>query len=77
MARKRRGPVEDVETRINRLVRESRKDFRYPDLVAAGWEPGQVPYLEHDGLKYERFFPQDGKGGFVLVEWDDDGNVSC
>lgn len=39
-----------------------------------GWEAGQVGYVTLDGLRYERFDLPDGTG-YVVIEWDVDGNV--
>ena len=41
-------------------------------LLDAGWEPGQSPCLTLNGVCYERF---DIDGGYVVVEWDNSGNV--
>lgn len=57
--------------------------FGYSDLIEAGWEAGQVGYMEitfNDTgvpytLNYERFYPESLNGGFIVVEWDNDGNI--
>lgn len=52
----------------------ARKSFGYDELMARGWEPGQVGYIECYGMRWDRWPLDDG--GFVVVEWDDGGNVS-
>ncbi len=47
--------------------------INYTQLVASGWEAGQVAAVELNGVNYERFALPGG--GYVVVEWDTDGNV--
>lgn len=72
--RKGRKTRETPEQTVVRWQAGAAKGFGYAELVAVGWEPGQVGALECDGLNYERF-PLPGGDGYVVVEWDNDGNV--
>lgn len=65
--------AETVEETVARWYAGAVQRFGYDKLIAAGWEAGQAGHLTIDGVHYERF---DVAGGYVVVEWDDEGNVS-
>jgi hypothetical protein len=57
---------------LTRWLVSSVKGFNAGNLMGSGWEPGMHGYITIDGLNYERFdLPT---GGYVVVEWDMDGN---
>jgi hypothetical protein len=70
-ARKTRN--ETPEQKVGRWVAGSARGFGYDDLIRAGWEAGCDGHLTVDGLNYERFYLPGG--GYVVVEWDADGDV--
>lgn len=63
------------EARLEGWYKAARQDIGYSQLMEAGWEAGQVGHITVNGINYERFFFDDGT--FVVVEWDEDGNVCC
>ena len=65
--------VDTPEAKVARWFAGAVRGFGYDNLLAAGWEAGQVGHLTIDGVHYECF---DVAGGYVVVEWDDAGNVS-
>jgi hypothetical protein len=62
------------EQRLQKMMAGRRENVGYFQLLEAGWEPGVEGHIEVDGVNYERFAMPDG--GFVVVEWDDGGNVN-
>lgn len=86
MARKAKQTNEQV---LERWLAGSAKNesgysvLGYLDLERLGWEAGQDGYMTivrteagvTYGVNYERFYPEVLGGGYVVIEWDDDGNV--
>ena len=68
--RKIRKP-ETPEGKLSRWLVGAVKGVRLDDVLAAGWQAGMEAYITVGGLNYERF---DVAGGYVVVEWDVDGN---
>jgi hypothetical protein len=63
---------ETKEQMLARWQAGAAKGFNAGNLMNSGWEPGMHGYITIDGLNYERFdLPS---GGYVVVEWDEDGN---
>jgi hypothetical protein len=61
------------QEKVDRWVSGSLRGVSYSDVVDAGWEAGQATYIEFgEGLRYERF---PINGGYVVIEWDEAGNV--
>jgi hypothetical protein len=58
---------------LERWQAGSVKGWDYSRLMDAGWEAGQVACVTIEGLNYEKFAVS---GGYVVVEWDDDGNIT-
>ena len=64
-----------------------RRDVSVTQLQEAGWEAGQTGYITIDGVNYEKHemrwlpgfenLPSELQSGFVLIEWDNDGNICC
>ncbi len=73
MATKRKSK-ETPEQTLERWIAGSRPSC-YHEIVDAGWEAGQVGYMELYGTHYEKFYFEDGS--YAVVEWDDNGNISC
>lgn len=72
-----RKSTETVEQKIERWAAGSaarETGFGYSELIAAGWEPGQVPYVVSANENVERFFIDDTR--YVVVAWTDNGDVS-
>lgn len=65
--------VESPAETIDRWIAGSVKGVRHDEPVSAGWEPGQAGYVTVGGCNYEKFAV--GGGGYVVIEWDGDGNV--
>ncbi len=68
--RKTRTPEEIVKAMY---AGQTPNGISYTQLIEAGWEAGQVGAVELNGVNYEQY-PLSG-GGYVVVEWDADGNV--
>jgi hypothetical protein len=70
-----RRKIETPEQKLERWMADAtRTTSNYETIVGMGWEPGQVAYIEAHGMRYERF--DVGGGLFVVIEWDDGGNVT-
>ncbi len=68
-----RTKKETPEQKLARWCAGSVKGVRLSEIEEMGWEAGQEAYWEYEGLRYEKFdLPT---GGYVVVEWDEEGNV--
>jgi hypothetical protein len=62
----------------------ARQDMTLSDEARANWEAGQVPYTDFiETIRgetvithCERYFADDESGRFVVVCWDEDGNIT-
>lgn len=74
MARKTARSKETPEQTLARWQAGAAKRFvGYGELMDLGWEAGMDGYIEVYGMHYERFDLPDG--GYVVVEWDYEGNI--
>jgi len=69
------GACRYVPTKLDGWIAGSLGQTRsyYSDqIIELGWQAGQVGHITQDRVHYEKF---DLDGGYVVVEWDDYGNV--
>lgn len=65
-----RKKTETVEQKLDRWLAGS-ISLSLDKVLELGWEPGQSGHVTVDGVNYETF---EVPGGYVVVEWDLDGN---